>query len=299
MALVAKCTGGKRINFSGSISYTTRAYDAAISHASGRGPAWHLEAWRGTVGKTTNKILGRKQQKHMNRKNKATPRKKNTKTSGQYGPDAAQPDISDAEMISQKNLFLQKLGDRVSTKLLVDEIEKKNKRKKELHTEAILYGRINEKTAIVKYEQINNVTVDRCGLFIDPNHPFLGASPDGLIGEKGIIEVKCLPSIKGKLVESEVPHCYSIINNEITLKQNHNYFYQVQGQLNITNRDFCDFVICTDDDFHIERINIDRELWSTTMLPKLTTFYVNSILPEIVDGRVPRGLKVRDPTKDP
>ncbi|CAG9763623.1 unnamed protein product [Ceutorhynchus assimilis] len=217
MALVAKCTGGKRINFSGSISYTTRAYAAAISHASG--PASHLEAWRGT--------------------------KKRTSYRGNT-----------------------------------------------------LWG-INEKTAIVKYEQINNVTVDRCGLFIDPNHPFLGASPDGLIGEKGIIEVKYLPSIKGKLVASEVRHCYSIINNEIKLKQNHNYFYQVQGQLNITNRDFCDFVIYTDDDFHIERINIDRELWSTTMLPKLTTFYVNSILPEIVDGRVPRGLKVRDPTKDP
>ena len=28
-------------------------------------------------------------------------------------------------------------------------------------------------------------------MFIDPEHPFLPTSPDGLVGEDGLVEVKC------------------------------------------------------------------------------------------------------------
>jgi hypothetical protein len=31
------------------------------------------------------------------------------------------------------------------------------------------------------------------------------------------------------------------------------------------------------------------------MLPKLKQFYMECLLPEIVDGRIPRGMKVREP----
>lgn len=36
-----------------------------------------------------------------------------------------------------------------------------------------------------------NIRVNRCGLFIDAQKPFLGASPDGLIENNGIVEIKC------------------------------------------------------------------------------------------------------------
>ncbi|CAH2107971.1 unnamed protein product [Euphydryas editha] len=42
-----------------------------------------------------------------------------------------------------------------------------------------------------------------CGLFIDPELPFLGASPDGLVGEK-IVEIKCPYSAKGMSVDDEI-----------------------------------------------------------------------------------------------
>lgn len=31
------------------------------------------------------------------------------------------------------------------------------------------------------------------------------------------------------------------------------------------------------------------------MLPKLKSFYMGCILPEILDGRLPRGMRIRDP----
>ncbi|KAF5289071.1 hypothetical protein FQR65_LT11931 [Abscondita terminalis] len=43
MSLVAKCIGGKRLNFSKRSSYTARVHAAALAHLSG--PAWHLQTW--------------------------------------------------------------------------------------------------------------------------------------------------------------------------------------------------------------------------------------------------------------
>lgn len=337
MALVAKCTGGKRINFSRSISYTTRAYGAAISHS--LGPAWHLHAWKGPIGTNMERVLKRKDRKHEMRRCKPAIRRikrKNCGPDSNYGPNAAEPDISENDMTERKAAFLEKLKNRVSTPECLQEIEEKTRgqhdshywrelrtdyltasnfgsvvkrklktpchnlvknllyRAKELNTPGIIYGRLNEKKAIEKYEMTTGVSVKRCGFFIDPDHPFLGASPDGLVGENGLIEIKCLPSIKGKLRENKKRHCYSNTNDGISLKPMHNYYYQVQGQLNILKKDFCDFVIFTEDDFHIERIIRNDDLWSNVMLPKLTTFYMNCILPEILDGRIPRGLKVRE-----
>ncbi|KAK4881651.1 hypothetical protein RN001_004970, partial [Aquatica leii] len=42
-ALAAKCTGGKKVDFTKRLSYTTRMYAAALSHTSG--PSWHLSSW--------------------------------------------------------------------------------------------------------------------------------------------------------------------------------------------------------------------------------------------------------------
>jgi YqaJ-like viral recombinase domain len=86
-------------------------------------------------------------------------------------------------------------------------------------------------------------------LFVDPSWPYLGASPDGLIGTEGLVEVKCLYAIgdqsprdaaattKGKNM------CVQFVNNELKIKVWHNYHYQIQGQLNIADRQFCDLVL--------------------------------------------------------
>lgn len=66
---------------------------------------------------------------------------------------------------------------------------------RELNSENIIFGRLNEKKAITKYEAATGLKVEECGLFVSTVYPFLGASPDGLVGEEGLIEVKCLPSV--------------------------------------------------------------------------------------------------------
>lgn len=86
------------------------------------------------------------------------------------------------------------------------------------------------------------------GFVIYDKYCFLGGSPDGLVDDVGIIEVKC-PYSKHLTPKEGVDHkknkfC-SIRDNKLTLKQSHEYFYQMQGLLEITKRKYCFFIIWT------------------------------------------------------
>ena len=51
--------------------------------------------------------------------------------------------------------------------------------------------------------------------------------------------------------------------------------------MNILGLEWIDFVVFSLMDFHVERINVDNQLWTSRMLPRLTEFYVDFILPNI------------------
>lgn len=55
---------------------------------------------------------------------------------------------------------------------------------------ALEYGRAHEKVAIQELEHQIEIKIAECGLFVDEELPFLTASPDGLIGEDGLVELK-------------------------------------------------------------------------------------------------------------
>lgn len=55
----------------------------------------------------------------------------------------------------------------------------------------IQHGKEHEKKALDQLSRQENIEIRPCGLFIDPQIPYLGATPDGLLGEDGIVEVKC------------------------------------------------------------------------------------------------------------
>ena len=65
---------------------------------------------------------------------------------------------------------------------------------------------------------------------------------------------------------------------EIILNPKHVYYYQVQGQLMITGAPFCDFVVFTKKDVHIQRILPDKNFMSE-MLLTLAKFYAVHAMP--------------------
>lgn len=45
----------------------------------------------------------------------------------------------------------------------------------------------------------------------------------------------------------------------------------------------------------ILRIERDKEFWDQYLRPKLSKFFTECILPELVDPRIPRGMSIREP----
>lgn len=83
--------------------------------------------------------------------------------------------------------------------------------------------------------------------------------------------------------------------NNFELKKNHNIFYDVQGQLHICKKNVCLFAIWTSNRYrmHIERIERDSNFFDNKMITKLSTFYNDWLLPELVNSRLSRNMPIR------
>ena len=162
--------------------------------------------------------------------------------------------------------------------------------------EATRYGMEMETTAQQEYithqqqSGHSGLVVEKCGLFVSPENPWLAASPDGMVHDPcdssqplGLVEIKNPHSARHMtLSEACGSSTFCLEQQErdgqvmCRLKRRHNYYYQIQCQLYCVDREWCDFVLRTDKDLHIERIYRDRTWWEQ-QLPKLNSFYFNAL----------------------
>lgn len=142
----------------------------------------------------------------------------------------------------------------------------------------------------------------RSGFVISEKYPYLGASPDAVVHDPsvgnqfGLAEVKCPYSVRDKSLEEAVssPNFFcSLENGSLKLKKTHNYYCQVQGQMAVTERYWCDFVVYTEKGISVERIEFDSAFWSDLLL-KLSSFFENCLAPEILSPIHALGLPVRN-----
>lgn len=152
-------------------------------------------------------------------------------------------------------------------------------------TEATSYGISHEIQGKKAYCDIKkNVHIHDCGLVVNPQFSFLGASPDGKICDEllcGVLEVKCPYAARDMTVKEAILKVKNFClkqEGEIILNPKHVYYYQVQGQLMITGAPFCDFVVFTKKDVHIQRILPDKNFMSE-MLLTLAKFYAVHAMP--------------------
>lgn len=173
-------------------------------------------------------------------------------------------------------------------------------------TPATAYGLTNEKIAIQEYQKRNQDSiVSSSGVIINPNCCFLGASPDGAVYNPsntlepfGFLEVKC-PYSARDVTPVEACHIegfYCTLNSEkhLQLKTTHHYYAQVQGQMALGERSWCDFVVYTPFGISVQHIVFDEAYWRDKLLPKLTSFYDNCVAPELVSPLHSLGLPMRD-----
>lgn len=165
-------------------------------------------------------------------------------------------------------------------------------------SEAMEWGLSHESVALAAYEESTGNKVEKCGLFVDLTRGYLAASPDGLVGEDRVLEVKCPFSVKHLTPEqaatSKKSFCSVLDSNgALKLRRSHTYYAQVQGQLMVTQRSVCDFIIWTPEGIAIEEIPRD-DGYINDMVAKLERFYLNNMLPELVDPRQYRSMPIRE-----
>ena len=117
------------------------------------------------------------------------------------------------------------------------------------------YGLESEPKAIQKYESVTTAKVYPSGLWVNPKFPFLGCSPDGLVGNDIVVEVKALKILKQYSVETVTSptspvaksvlstQCFKVEDGKCVLKHSHAYYYQCQQILLVTGRKYCDFIL--------------------------------------------------------
>lgn len=95
-------------------------------------------------------------------------------------------------------------------------------------SQAMTRGIETEAEAVEFYELTQGVDVEVVGFCLHESKRF-GCSPDRLVGKEGLLEVKC-----------PLPHTHVEYLLENNLEKD--YFQQVQGQLLVTGRKWCDLL---------------------------------------------------------
>lgn len=148
----------------------------------------------------------------------------------------------------------------------------------------------SEAKIIEHYSKLTGNAVQQCGFFISKSHPFLGASPDGLIGNDGSIEVKKIHPGNNETLQDTLlrQNIVKRCDSSLSVNENHQYYYQMQQQLFCTERKWVDFVASDGNVLFVKRVELDNIFWSRN-LPRLESFYYNIILLELAYPRVKDG----------
>jgi len=113
--------------------------------------------------------------------------------------------------------------------------------------EACQWGNDNEMNGIAAYQAFTGNLVNPTGLHIHPHYKWLAGSPDGFVGEEGMIEVKCPFYFKrdgsGRIHKQVPPH----------------YYQQMNALMEICDRQWCDYVCWSPEGMAIYRVMRDPQ----------------------------------------
>ena len=117
---------------------------------------------------------------------------------------------------------------------------------------AMQWGTDTEPQARAMYELQTGREVVEVGFIPHPTIENTGASPDGLVGDDGLVEIKC---------PNTATHITTLRGASIDLK----YVLQMHWQMICTGRTWCDFVsfdprLPYEMQMHVQRVDLDTDL---------------------------------------
>ena len=134
----------------------------------------------------------------------------------------------DSEPRSKSDKEAGKLSDKAYTYLCELAAEVITGEQVEISGKPLDWGNEHEFGACRLYE-MSKADVEHVGIILDDSGKY-GASPDGLVGDDGMIEIKC--------PYNTVNHIKTVVSGEMPKE----HIPQVQGNMMINGRKWCDFI---------------------------------------------------------
>jgi len=132
-----------------------------------------------------------------------------------------------ADIIAKTKTGYSSSRDNYMAQLICERLT--NQKAESFTNAAMQHGTETEPLARAAYEALKDVLVDEVGFIPHPQILMAGASPDGLVGDNGLIEIKC---------PNTATHIDTLLSETVPTK----YYTQMQFQLASTGRKWCDFV---------------------------------------------------------
>lgn len=138
------------------------------------------------------------------------------------------------------------------------------------------WGIATEPMARQAYEVSHETLVDKTGFWMHPTIKWLGCSPDGLVGDDGLVEIKC---------PNTTTHIDYLWADEVPSE----YYKQIQCQLWVTGRQWCDFVsydprLPIRNQLFVKRCNRDENLIATMEVEVLAFLGEVEVMINILSG---------------
>jgi len=110
--------------------------------------------------------------------------------------------------------------------------------------EATRWGTENEPNALLDYQTLTGNIVHATGLHVHPTIPWVAGSPDGFVGDVGMVEAKCPFYYKkgGGRLHKEIPK---------------HYYLQMNALLECCGREWCDFISWCPEGMAVYRVTRD------------------------------------------
>lgn len=126
------------------------------------------------------------------------------------------------------------------------------------------YGTANEPVATFDFTLETGLQVTETGFHLHPDYDWLGASPDGFIGDDSVIEIKC-------------PYGKRDTDNFLSINDQMHYYSQVQYEMFCTGRKKCYFFQWSPVGTKLEIVEFNQNFIDST-LPQLKNFYDRFLL---------------------
>lgn len=139
--------------------------------------------------------------------------------------------------------------------------------KHSVSSQALSWGTEAEQFAREAYEMETGLVVAESGFIMNYEFDFIGGSPDGLVGNDGLIEIKA-------------PHDEQVHIGTWLEGMPADHIPQVQGNLMVTGRGWCDFISFDPRQsepyrLYVQRIARDDEYINKKLLPGLLDFWAD------------------------